>query len=67
MSNKNKSIAVFYHLYAICKWEKIFLSYLAAIVDSGLYSECKKIFIGITYKAEHNLEKFKEICKSHEK
>ena len=49
------SIIVFYHLYLVNDWKRIFEFHLKEIRKSGLYDACKQVHLGVVYVDDQQL------------
>jgi hypothetical protein len=47
---------IFYHIYVIGSWKKIFLAHLKSIISSGLYDFCTKVYLGVNYSDQDEFQ-----------
>jgi len=52
----SKVIYIFYHMFLINDWERIFRYHFHSMMGQGLYDKCEKIYIGVIYKNKKELE-----------
>lgn len=53
--------SIFYHLYLVNDWRRIFINHLFQLSKAGCLSECRSMNIGITYVDKAELDGFSEL------
>ena len=62
-----QEVYIFYHLFLLNQWEDVFVEYIEAVENSGLYKRLTEFCLCVIYKEEIDLESLKSILKKYPK